>query len=91
MDKLQLTGLNLGRVFNSRSGCVCAMQLLCFETKLPYLMSKTRPKQLLGYLPLDIALPACTIKIRIVNFASTVIRVMIVSDTTTWNITYYCN
>jgi len=24
MDKLQLTGRNLGRVFNSRSGCVCA-------------------------------------------------------------------
>jgi hypothetical protein len=57
MDKLQLTGQNLGRVFNSRSGCVCAMHLSCFETKLPNLMLKTRPKQLLGYLPLDIVLP----------------------------------
>jgi hypothetical protein len=33
-----------------------AMQLLCFETKLSNLMLKTQPKQLLGYLPLDIAL-----------------------------------
>ena len=33
------------------------MQLSYFETKLPNLMLKTRPKQLLGYLPLDIALP----------------------------------
>jgi len=57
MDKLQLTGRYLGRVFNTRSGCVCAMQLNCFETKLSSLMLKTRPKQLLGSLPLDIALP----------------------------------
>ncbi len=34
------------------------MQLHCSETKLPNLMLKTRPKQLLGSLPLDIALPA---------------------------------
>jgi hypothetical protein len=40
--------------------CVCAMQLSCFETKLPNLMLKTRPKQLLGSLPLDIALPVMT-------------------------------
>jgi hypothetical protein len=33
------------------------MQLSCFETKLPNLMLKTRPKQLLGSLPLDTALP----------------------------------
>jgi hypothetical protein len=57
MDKLQLTGRNLGRVFNSRSGCVHVMQLHCFETKLPNLMLKTQPRQLLGSLPLDIALP----------------------------------
>jgi hypothetical protein len=56
MDKLQLTGRNLGRVFNSRRGCVRAMQLRCFETKLPNLLLKTRPKQLLASLPLDIAL-----------------------------------
>ncbi len=57
MEKLELTGRNLGRVFNSRSGCVGVMQLHCSETKLPNLMLKTRPKQLLGSLPLDIALP----------------------------------
>ncbi len=57
MDKLQLTGRYLGRVFNTRSGCVCAMQLHCFETKLSSLMLKNRPKQLLGSLLLDIALP----------------------------------
>jgi len=57
MDKLQLTGRNLGRVFNSRSGCACSMQLSCFETKLPNLMLKTWPKPLLGSLLLDIVLP----------------------------------
>jgi hypothetical protein len=55
MDKLQLTGRNQGRVFNSRA--VCAMQLSCFETKLPNLMLRTQPQQHLGSLPLDIALP----------------------------------
>jgi hypothetical protein len=49
--------LDLGRVFNSRCGCVCATQLHCFETKLPNVMLKTRPKQLLGYLRLNITLP----------------------------------
>jgi hypothetical protein len=39
--------------------CVCAMQLSCFETKLPNLMLKTQPKQLLGSVPSDLALPAC--------------------------------
>ncbi len=63
MDKLQLAGQNLGRVFNSRSCCVCDMQLSCFEAKLPNLMLKTWPKQLIGSLPLDIALPAVGEKI----------------------------
>jgi hypothetical protein len=34
------------------------MQLSRFEIKLPNLILKTRPKQFLGSLPLDIALPA---------------------------------
>ncbi len=55
MDELQLKGQHLGRVFNSRSGCVRAMQLPCLETKWPNLKLKTRPKQLVGSLPLDIA------------------------------------
>jgi hypothetical protein len=57
MGKLQLTGRNLSRVFNFRSGCVHAMHLLCYGVKLPNLKFKTQPKQLLGYLPLDIAFP----------------------------------
>jgi len=58
MYKHQLTGQNLSLVLNSRSGRVHAMQLPCFETRLPNLELKTQPKQLLGYLPLDITLLA---------------------------------
>ena len=57
MDKLQLSGQNLGRVFNFSNGCVHATQLYFFETKLPSLKLKTRPEQLLCSLPLVIALP----------------------------------
>jgi hypothetical protein len=57
MNKLQQTGQNLGWLLNSRSSCAHAVQLWCFETKLPNLKLKTRPEQLIGYLPLDIALP----------------------------------
>ncbi len=38
------TGQNLGRVFDSRTGCVYAMQLPCFEAKKPNLMLKTWAK-----------------------------------------------
>jgi hypothetical protein len=58
MDKLHLTGQNLGRVFNFRNGRVLAVHLLCCGVKLPNLKLKTWPKQLLGSLLLDIALPA---------------------------------
>jgi hypothetical protein len=58
MDKLQLTGQNLGRVFNFRNGRVYAMHFLCYRVKLTNLKLKTQSKQLLGYLPLDIVLPA---------------------------------
>jgi hypothetical protein len=57
MDKLQLTGQNLGRIFNSGSGCGIAVQLYFSETEQPNLNLKTRPKQLLPSLSLDIALP----------------------------------
>ncbi len=60
MDKLQLTGRNLGRVFYFINGCVRAMHFLHYRVKLPKLKSKTRPKQLLGSLSLDIALPCFT-------------------------------
>jgi hypothetical protein len=46
------TGRNMDWVFNSRG------DYLCLQTR-PSLELKTRPKQLLGYLPLDIALPFC--------------------------------
>ncbi len=55
-DQHPPAGQNQGRVFNSRSGRVCATQLPCFEAKLPNLELKTQPKQLLGFLPIDIAL-----------------------------------
>jgi hypothetical protein len=57
MDKLQLTGQNLGRVFNHKSVLMFAMHLFCYEAKQPNLNLKTRPKQLLGCLQLAFALP----------------------------------
>jgi hypothetical protein len=58
MDKLKLTGGALGRVFNSRSGCcILAKHLLNNAAIRPNLGLKTRPKQLLGSLPLVTALP----------------------------------
>jgi hypothetical protein len=57
MDKLQPTGRNLGQVFNFRSGHLHSVHLWCYLVKLPNLKLKTRPKQLLGSLSLDIALP----------------------------------
>ncbi len=72
MDKVQLTVQNLGRVFNSRSGRMKVVQLLFFEAKLPNLKLKTRPKQLLSYLPLDIMLPAwqqLKVTLHYINFA----------------------
>ncbi len=44
---------NRAEFLTIRIGCE---QSHCFETKLPNLKLKTRPKQLLGSLPLDIAL-----------------------------------
>ncbi len=55
---LQLTGQNLGLIFNSRSGCVRFMRICCSEIKLSNLELKTWPKQLLGSLRLDIVLLA---------------------------------
>jgi hypothetical protein len=57
MDKLYLTGQNLGRVYKFRRGCVYVVYSFFIWAKQPNLKLKTRPKQLLGYLPLDIALP----------------------------------
>ncbi len=46
MDKLQLTGQNPGRVFNSRSGCMHDVNLHCFEAKLNNLKLERQGKQL---------------------------------------------
>jgi hypothetical protein len=46
MDKLELTGQNLGRVFNFSSGCVHALLLYFFETKLPNLKVAQTPSRL---------------------------------------------
>ncbi len=67
MDKLQLTGQNLGRVFNSRSDCMSAMHLFFYEAKQLYLKLKTQPKQLLGYFPLAFGLPGLTILGKLAN------------------------
>jgi len=61
MDKIQLTGQNLGRVFNSRSDCKSPMHLFGYEAK--QLKVKTRPKQLLGSLPLTFALPGLSFEL----------------------------
>jgi hypothetical protein len=57
MDKLKLTGLNLGRVFNSRLGHACTGHEIVHITKQPNLKLKTQPKQLLGSLQLAFARP----------------------------------
>jgi hypothetical protein len=58
MDHLQLTGQNLGQVFNFRSGHWHAVTFLVLSVKLPNLQLKTQTKQLLGSLPLVTAFPS---------------------------------
>ncbi len=57
MDIFKLTGQNLGQVFNSRLGRACICRGIAYITKRPNLKLKTRPKQLLGSLPLAFTLP----------------------------------
>jgi hypothetical protein len=57
MAKLQLTGQNLGQVFTFRRGHLHAATFSVLSVKPPILQLKTWPKQLLGSLPLVIALP----------------------------------
>jgi hypothetical protein len=57
MDKLELTGQALGRVYNFRSGCMCTLHLLPGVAIQPNLELKTQPKPVLGSLPLAFALP----------------------------------
>jgi len=48
------------------------MQLVCSETKLPNLMLKTRARQLLGSLPLDIVLPSLAPVDKAINILRTI-------------------
>jgi hypothetical protein len=57
MDKLKITGQNLGQVFHCRIGFTCTGHAIIHITKQPNLKLKTWPKQLLGSLPLAFALP----------------------------------
>ncbi len=50
MDKLKLTGRNLGRVFKLRCRHDCVTCKSFAKAKLSSLELKTRPKQLLDYL-----------------------------------------
>ncbi len=58
MDKLKLTRLNLGRIFNFKYVRACVPWTSFTTAKLSNLKLKTWPKQLLGYLPLALALPS---------------------------------
>jgi hypothetical protein len=59
MDRLELSQQNLGRVFNFRRGCVHAAHSFCLEAKGP---SLELPKQLLGFLVLEIVNPGLALK-----------------------------
>jgi hypothetical protein len=62
MDKLKLTGQNLGRVVYCRLGRACIGHAIVHTSKQPNFMLKTQPKQLLGSLPLAFALPGQSFK-----------------------------
>ncbi len=53
MDKLELTGQNLGRVFNSRWGRTCVCHAIAVSIKQPSLKLKTGSKLLFGSLPIN--------------------------------------
>ncbi len=61
MDKLKLTGRNLGRVYNSKLRHAYAIAL-AYITNWPNVKLKTRPKPVLGSLPLAFALPGSVLK-----------------------------
>jgi hypothetical protein len=57
IDKLQLSGQNLCRVFDFRFGHLHAENFGWYQVKLPNLKLKTPPKPLLGSLPLVSGFP----------------------------------
>ncbi len=62
MDKLQLTGQKLGRVFSFESGNLHSAYLWCYRVKLPNLKLKNLVQTTLGSHPLDIAFPRLGVK-----------------------------
>ncbi len=84
-DKLKLTGWALGRVFNFRSGCMPTMHLLPSVAIQPNLELKTWAKQLLGSLPLVIALPAVVF---VYNYW--ILYKIVISRYFLKNIVYFC-
>ncbi len=56
LNKLKLTGQNLGQVFNSRQGPACIRHPSTLLTKQPNFKLKTQSKQLLGSFLLAFAL-----------------------------------
>jgi len=58
MDKLKLTGWNLGWVCNSSLGLACIGRAIACITKLTNFKLKTQQKQLLGSLPIAFMIPA---------------------------------
>jgi hypothetical protein len=57
MDKRNLTGQTLGRIFNSKLGHACICRKVAHITKRPNLKLKTRSKQLSGSLVLALVFP----------------------------------
>jgi hypothetical protein len=62
MDKLKLTGQNLGQVFNFRCVHACVPGASFTSPKLSSLKLKTRAKQVLGSLQLAFALPIVALR-----------------------------
>jgi hypothetical protein len=69
MGKLQLTGRNLGQVFNFRNDHVYVIFVM--TVKLPNLKLITQHKQLLSSLPLDIGFPV----VSLINFIKASLKV----------------
>jgi hypothetical protein len=59
MDKLQLAGQNLGRVFNFRSSHLHATHLLCFHVKLPDLKVENSAQTTYTLSPVRYRTPQC--------------------------------
>jgi hypothetical protein len=57
MDKLKVTGLNLGHDFNSRLGRACIGRAIVHITKQPNLKLKTRPKTAFRFSPVRFRTP----------------------------------